>query len=152
MDNSILVARTIVNDVDTDIVIRVLNLGEQPVKIESNKEICHLEEVSKTSTDTEHIEASDLLDDLCSRVDPSMKEDDKKQLKSILQRYKQVFSKGDMDMGRTDIIRHEIDTGSNRPIRRALRPQLLAMLSTIDEHLEKMQSQGIMKAISALSH
>ena len=48
-------------------------------------------------------------------------------------------------MGLTDLVTHEIETGGNRPIRQGLRPQPLAMIPAIDQHLEEMLGQGLIE-------
>ena len=57
--------------------------------------------------------------------------------------YMDVFSQGPLDMGRSDMVMHEIDTGDNRPVRQALRPQPLAMEKEIDKNLQEMIDLGL---------
>jgi len=38
------------------------------------------------------------------------------QTKNLLMEYKDIFSNGDYDIGRTSIVQHEIDTGNSKPI------------------------------------
>ena len=66
-------------------------------------------------------------------------------LEQLMRQYQNVFSQGPCDMGLTDLVTHEIETGGNRPIRQGLRPQPLAMIPAIDQHLEEMLGQGLIE-------
>ena len=148
MENSILVARTMVDDCAREAIIRVLNLKDIPVRIAMGSDVCQLIEVGVSKgaiTNADRDGRDDLLDDLCNRMDSSVGEAERRELFGLLQRYRHIFSTDESDMGRTEIIRHEIDTGGNKPVRQSLRPQPLAMLSAIDEHLQKMMKQGLIE-------
>ena len=60
------------------------------------------------------------------------------QVQQLLQGYDDVFSHGAFDMGRTTLVEHSIDTGSQRPIRQGLSRHPVAHLDTIDEQVEEL--------------
>jgi len=78
-------------------------------------------------------------------VDPTVPLDAKQQLADLIENYKDIFSYSEYDLGNTDLVHHEIKTGSNPPFRQSLRPQPRARLPIIDNLLEDMQSQGIIE-------
>lgn len=41
----------------------------------------------------------------------------KRDAHTLLYEYTNLFAKSDSDLGRTDIIRHKIDTGTTRPVK-----------------------------------
>jgi len=49
-----------------------------------------------------------------------------------------VFSVNDEDLGLTNVLSHEINTGVNRPVKESLRRQPQAYLSHIDEFFEDL--------------
>src|SRR5207245_5185190 len=49
------------------------------------------------------------------------------------------------DLGRTDIARHQIDTGDARPIKQALRRQPFCQLQLIDDQVNEMLNHGIIE-------
>jgi hypothetical protein len=78
-------------------------------------------------------------------VDPEVGEDEKMQLERILEEYSDYFSKSEIDLGRTTLVKHQMETGNNPPIRQALRRQPIAYLTEIDRHLSDLQKQGIVE-------
>jgi len=60
---------------------------------------------------------AEVVEDLMSRVDSEVTGDVRERLKTILTNYSSVFSKGEYDLGWTDIVSHRIDTGDHRPVR-----------------------------------
>ena len=67
----------------------------------------------------------------------------KKQVEELLQEYKGVFSTSEFDLGRTNLVKHTIDTGTNRPFKQALRRHPMAYLPIIDEHVDKMLANDV---------
>jgi len=57
---------------------------------------------------------------------------------ALIERNADVFSRHDMDFGRTDLVECTIDTGSSRPIAQPLRRHARAHLDIIDESVDKM--------------
>ena len=51
----------------------------------------------------------------------SLTEEQKKTFFDLLMIYQNVFAKSKYDLGRTNIVQHEIDTGDHRPIKQAPR-------------------------------
>ena len=54
-----------------------------------------------------------------------------------------MFSTSEFDLGRTNLVKHTIDTGANRPFKQALRRHPMAYLPIIDEHVDKMLANDI---------
>ena len=68
---------------------------------------------------------------------------------TLLKSYADVFSKGDHDLGHTDIIKHHIDTGMNQPVRETLRRHPDAHLPIIDEQVQSMLKNNIIRHSSS---
>ena len=146
VEESVLVARTLIADGSTDAVNRLINTGPDSVKLQKGSKVCALEDITRVSEatpgsppDTEHLKS------LLAAVDVQVPKDIQSQLEDLLIQYRHIFSTGPLDMGRTELVMHEIDTGDNKPTRQALRPTPMAMTSAIDEHLEEMIQQGIIE-------
>jgi len=69
----------------------------------------------------------------------------KKKLRDVLNRHPTVFSKGEYDLGWTDLVTHRIDTADHRPIRQQLRRYPPVYPEAIDEHLNDMLTHGVME-------
>jgi len=75
-------------------------------------------------------------------IDGSVTEEKQRQLVDILQRYSDVFSKGELDLGETPLAKHRIDTGDARPMRQRLMRQPFHLLEKIDGHVQDMLKAG----------
>ena len=78
-------------------------------------------------------------------IDDSVSEEERQRLEILLGKYKHIFSSGPMDMGKTDLVMHEIDTALNKPVRQALRPQPLSMVAEVDKQLKDMLQQKLIE-------
>ena len=67
------------------------------------------------------------------------------QLSQLLHDYSDILSRDEFDMGLTDLIQHEIDTGQERPVRQALRKTPMAYNEIIDKHVQSMLHQGLIE-------
>ena len=56
-----------------------------------------------------------------------------------------VFSKSNYDLGRSGLVKHTIDTGTNRPIKQPLRRQPIAYLPLIDANVEEMLQHDVIE-------
>ena len=63
----------------------------------------------------------------------------------FIRRHGSLFSSSEFDIGRTPMVQHRIDTGTNRPFRQQLRRHPLAYLPVIDEHVEQMLAHDIVE-------
>jgi hypothetical protein len=71
--------------------------------------------------------------------------ENKRDLYNILWANEQCLSVDEFDLGFTDIVEHTIDTGNSKPIRETLRRQPMAYLNMIDEHVDRMETAGIIR-------
>ena len=138
LKEALLVARTLVADRGPAVVIRLVNLSSKLVVLEEGEALCELEEITNTPTPLDEGGEDAHLKEICDRVDPSVSKEDLGRLEQLMRQYQHVFSRGPFDMGLTDLVTHEIKTGGNRPIRQGLRPQPLAMIPAIDQHLSRV--------------
>ena len=86
-----------------------------------------------------------VLLDLVNRVDKSVNPDDRRRLLELLKEYSGAFSQGENDLGRTDVVTHNIDTGDGRPIRQAWRRHPPLNQEAISQHVRGMLEQGVIE-------
>jgi len=60
---------------------------------------------------------SERLNGLMTGIDKSVTREQANGLSALLNRYPDVFSKNELDLGVTPLAKHRIDTGETRPIR-----------------------------------
>ena len=60
------------------------------------------------------------------------------ELENLLKRYEDIFAKDEYDLGRTDIVKHEIDTGDCKPIKQAAYKVNPHKKKIIEDEVKKM--------------
>ena len=70
---------------------------------------------------------------------------ERQQAEAFISANADVFSATEFDLGRTGMVKHTIDTGESKPFKQQLRRHPMAYLPVIDEHVEKMASNGIVE-------
>lgn len=143
------VARTLIPTDSPTVAIRVCNILRRPIHLRRGQSVSTLQAVKISSTpfkaDTDKPDAEQQRRLIIDQVDPSVSQATKSQLSQLVDSYKDIFSYGEYDLGSTDLVHHEINTGPNPPFKQQLRPQPRARLPVIDNLLEDMQSQGVIE-------
>ena len=147
---------------DGDVTFRLLNPLDRPVIlykgatigkfIESSAE----DEVIKIDSDSspvvstvdksinsDHSSKEDFLSKFSCLPSPSLSPAENSQLYDLLESYSDVFAKSSLDLGRTSLIQHEIDTGDARPIKQAPYRVSQAQRQEIDTHITNKLDQNI---------
>ena len=88
-------------------------------------------------------ESTDFIKEMFNKIVLEITEDQKMQVEGLLQENKKVLSTSEFDLGRTNLVRHTIDTGTNRPFKQPLRRHPMAFLPIIDKHVDKMLANDI---------
>ena len=143
------VARTLISSNHPSVAVRVCNISRSPITLRKGQSISAVQSVMAATTPEDssvnHPSAEQQRQNIVNGIDPTAPLHAKQQLADLIENYKNVFSYSEYDLGNTDLVHHEIKTGSNPPFRQALRPQPRARLPVIDNLLEDMQSQGIIE-------
>ena len=85
------------------------------------------------------------LEPLWTNVAEDVPEETRDRLRTILLEHSRAFSLNEWDLGFTDLVQHEIDTGNEAPVRQALRRQPLTMLPIIDQQVNEMLRQNLIE-------
>ena len=162
--DGLLVSHTLIpQDTWTDVPVRMMNVKEQPVTIESGTVVADLEQVSvigqhdtydSEATDAKQIDEeseskTEYIQKLIEGVDDSIPESACLALEAILFKYRDVFSQDENDLGQTDIVMHHIDTGNARPVRQPLRRYPPAHVEVISEYVNNMLKQNTIEPASS---
>jgi len=70
-------------------------------------------------------------------------------LSNLLLKYKTIFSRNKMDLGKTNIVQHKILTNCNNPITQPLRKIPLAIEPKVDELIEELKNNKIIQESSS---
>ena len=146
--DSILVARSLVDPVrvfnisDEEVLLRkgtTLAIGH-PVTdvIDLGLERKTINQVSRKTGPTKRTEMEDHLQDLLERSSKDLSEQQTEQLKELLLEYHEIFVDGKGIIGRTNLVKHKIDTGNAVPIRQRPRPIPIHLREEVDLAMEDM--------------
>ena len=144
--DSLMIARTVAGQDQERTPIRILNPSDSIVEIKVGEHLADAEAAQVVEGENveeppaanlpEHLKF--LFDETCTRE--NLSEAAQCGLQALLLKHKNVFAKDDNDMGRTDLVVHDINNGDARPIHQpprrvpsALQPELEANLSSMLE-------------------
>ena len=169
--NSLFVARTLIAECQSTCAVRVMNPADEPRHIWKGEVLAEAEEVTLVSGDTvteprqpyasaeknvcrlvsnsdeerlqvpEHLRQ--LYQDTCERE--QLADDVRRDLRQLLNKHADVFASSDMDLGRTNIVLHDIDTGNARPIRQPPRRVPTALQPELDKEIADMLRKGVIE-------
>jgi len=157
----LLAARTLLPNRLKNLPVRLLNTSDKSIQLEKSSIVSpmvpflaanvKMEKSPEEETEVKKpvLTEEEIIEDMVSGVDSSVTEETKASLTRLLQKYSTVFSKGEWDLGWTDIVTHSIDTGGQKPFRQPMRRYPPAHLRAIDEHLKDMLQQGVITPTSS---
>ena len=92
---------------------------------------------------SEEPSSTDFISEMLDKIALDSTEEQKRQVEELVQENREVLSTSEFDLGRTNLVRHTMDTGTSRPFKQALRRHPMAYLPIIDEHVDKMLANDI---------
>lgn len=141
--------------------VNIVNLGEEPVKLQAKTVIgvcrnAHLVErdaipqrvfITESLIDdqTPEKDLPDHLLDMFVRRSTSLNQEQKDVFFKLLLEHKDVFSKTSDDLGCTGIIKHKIDTENEKPVRQSLRRQPIAKRNIERSEVQSMLEKGVIE-------
>ena len=129
--------------------VRLMNLSEQTHYLRKGTMVAICEPVESVvkAVKVEKSETSlpGHLQALFEKSSAGYTPDQSKHVYSLLRRYAHVFSSGPQDMGRTDLIKHKIDTQGAAPIRQPPRRLPLARREEAQQAVADMLNQGVIE-------
>ena len=135
--------------------VRVLNINNNSVHLSEGTEVCPLQEVETVTgcpvrhptkpVDKPNREMFAIIQKIVDGVHEDVSTADRVKLEQLLIRFSDVLSKNEYDMGLTDLIDHDIDTGQERSIRQQLRKTPMAHNQVVDAHIQTMLKQGLIE-------
>lgn len=128
-----------------DIPVHISNISTRTVTVAPRALLCELQPVTIT---TEQVKPDDnnqidILKDI--HIPDDMKPDELKRGKKLINRYNDIFSKSDTDIGYTSLVKHRIDLTDNTPFKQRHRRIPPSMLDEVRDHLQQLLSAGIIR-------
>ena len=152
--DGVMVARSLITrGEDKRVMVLMANFGEEEriihagtkvgvceeVEIPGEKEEGRRMKVTPGSSVPEH------LTDLAERSAVELSADQRREMEAMLCCYADVFSKNDLDLGRTDLVEHHINTGDAVPIKHAPRRISPTKRAEINREVRKLHRQGVIE-------
>ena len=148
------VGRTLLPPSHHDLKVRMVNTTNQPLTVDDGMCIGNLSpvtvlessanenvqgEVSQVSPSPSELKTTaEVITTMLSNLPDGLSLNERDKVSGLLYEYSDLFSRGPLDMGRTTLVEHTIDTGEHRPIRQGLRRHPLAHLDEIDRQVETL--------------
>ena len=85
------------------------------------------------------------LQTLYTESSANLDQREKNELACLLDKHKDIFSKGPEDLGRTAIVTHSIDTGNAKPIKQPPRQPPRAFLGEEEKIIQKQLHAGVIE-------
>ncbi len=150
-----LVAKTLVHTNDT-IPLRVMNLSDNDEKLYAGKHVANLSfvtgvhKVKCPGTTTRGCnQVPSHLKDLYEETIIGLSPEQCDEVAKLLQKHESTFSKSDVDLGRTGIIRHRITTGDARPIKQPIRRLPHHMNQEAEQQINDMLEKDVIQPSSS---
>ena len=147
--DGLLVGRTLVNPSANEVPVHLLNLSNLPKRIRQGTNVAICNSVDSILTEGAVIprptELPHHLRDLYIRSANGLTSAEADQLYDLLFEFSDVFSEGSHDLGRTDFVQHQINTGVAAPIRQAPRRLPLARREEAASAVQEMYQQGVIE-------
>ncbi|XP_070550678.1 uncharacterized protein [Ptychodera flava] len=163
----ILVARSMVTSAKRNMPIRVLNATSKPVEVkagstigvirslkiddfvstmgEENSEFIYSNECEVPDKTEEGQSLPAHLLDLWKDASEHLDKSDSRKVANFLVKYQDVISEGDGDLGRTDYVKHRIDTGGAKPIRIPPRRFPFQQQDESRKQIDEMLNKGLIE-------
>ena len=77
--------------------------------------------------------------------DCAVNDDEKRRIEEVLWEFRDVFSTGPCDLGKTDVVTHPIATGAAAPIKQAARRIPHAMRPVVEAQIQQMVESGVVR-------
>ena len=154
-------ASTLLPDRHHNIAVRVVNTTTEPqvlrgdlclgdltridVSAERVQPIHGASQAQSSVTVSAEAEVIDPIPELMQTLPEELTEPQRQAIKQLFERFEDVMSKSDLDVGETHLIEHRVQTGAHPPIRQPLRRHPTAYNDAVDEHIDELLRHGILE-------
>ena len=122
---------------------QIIPISEESIQIDiQNKE--HLRTMTEDQSDLDRPIPTH-LQQLIERSCAHLNEQQGKQVKELILEYQDVFFRNDMDIGKTDLVKHSISTGYSRPIRQPYRRLPIWQQQEAETQIKEMLERGVIE-------
>ena len=122
---------------------QIIPISEESIQIDIQKKE-HLRTMTEDRSDQDRPIPTH-LQQLIERSCAHLNEQQGKQVRELILEYQDVFSRDDMDIGKTDLVKHSISTGDSRPIRQPYRRLPIWQQQEAETQIKDMLERGVIE-------
>ena len=132
--------------------IEITNFSGSTIRVEPSEIVCELQHaevecLSETPSDTSSTEPNDFLSQF--QLPDILTEEEKTKAQELLLEFQDVFSTGDMDIGRTNLMKHNILLKDDIPFQQRHRRIPPALYQEAKDHLQQLLHAGVIRQSSS---
>ena len=134
--------------------IEITNFSGSTIRVEPSEIVCELQHAeveclpeSETPSDTSSTEPNDFLSQF--QLPAILAEEEKTKAQELLLEFQNVFSAGDMDIGRTNLMKHTILLKDDIPFQQRHRRIPPALYQEVKDHLQQLLHAGVIRQSSS---
>ena len=147
--SNVMIGRTLAT-ADENVPVRIMNPLNEEVVVYKGTIVGQFEQVNGDSNkvDLKRKQKSvlpDQLEELVMQASVNLDEQQCKSVRKTLLEYQDVFALTDEQLGRTEVVKHEINTGSAKPIKQRLRRLPHYAVDEVDRQVDDMLKRGIIE-------
>ena len=147
--SNVMIGRTLAT-ADENVPVRIMNPLNEEVVVYKGTIVGQFEQVNGDSNnmDLKRKQKSvlpDQLEELVTQASVNLDEEQCKSVRKTLLEYQDVFALTDEQLGRTEVVKHEINTGSAKPIKQRLRRLPHYAVDEVDRQVDDMLKRGIIE-------
>lgn len=149
--DGVAVGRSLVGAGEELVTVLVANFSDEARKVPAGAKLGTCEEVERPEELSRSAETAtvrplpDFLEDLMHRSAANLTEAQTEKVRYILARYADVFSRGELDLGRTGLVKHSINTGGSAPIKCPPRRIAPARREEMQRTVDDLAAQGVIE-------
>ncbi|XP_050714254.1 uncharacterized protein LOC126997298 isoform X2 [Eriocheir sinensis] len=136
---------------EESVTVLVANSSDEAREVPAGAKLGTCEEVEQQEEASGSAESAavrplpDFLEDLAHRSAANLTEAQTEKMRHTLAQYADVFSRGDLDLGRTGLVKHGINTGNGAPTRSPPRRVVPARREELQRAVNELAAQGVME-------
>lgn len=130
----------------TEVFVNLSNLTTNSVTISPRTILCEVQPASVDESVFEKLESETekrIFEDI--HIEEDLTLDQSEQVKSLLRKHMDIFSKHEADIGDCDRIKHRIDLSDDTPFKQRHRRIPPSMVDEVRKHIEELLSSGIIR-------
>ncbi len=152
--DGLLVGRTLIDLGQASVPVRLMNLTDEQRQIRQGtalascevvESVLHPDDLPKTVPVPGSVRLPQHVNELYQRNVTGLCLVEQQQVFGLLQEFADVFSQGPHDLGRTDVVKHQIDIGDAVPVRQPPHRLPLVKREEAQRQVESMRRQGVIE-------